>query len=696
MVQKNDTQHADDIKHMDQMLHVRKRIGMYLGSNGSAGLDTGLREGVDNSVDEFLAGYGDTVTVRFFPDGSAEVEDNARGLPVDSNKEGINGIILTVGTIGSGGKFSGKQISGGLNGVGISAMNAASQRFDVTVYKHGEKYELSFRQGKPGFFAKPNDPNSVFTPYDKAGKKLKVSKDDRPLAVKKKNPTGTVIRMWPDYSVFIPGSRFNPEEIRFRLKSTCFLVPNMTAVIEDYTKDAKNPVIEKYSFSGGLQDMLPTLTSLNFVVKPISLHAISSFEENTNVLGEDGELHQATVTRPVEIDTCFGYINREDTVLKSYVNIIHTQNGGRHEEGLWQALRRVLVKQIKDTKGMLKAKEDPPTLEDVRDGFIGVISVKFPEPVFTGQEKSTLESPQITPIVSTEIGAQLEKWLNNKKNTSQAKLLMQKIVEAKRIREAAKLQKDTARKKSALESAASMPPKLVECEFVGSEFSELHITEGDSAQGTLKKARDSRFQALFPIRGKILNAQKATLKQIFDNAECSGIIQILGAGSGKTFNIDQLRYHNVCMDVDADTDGAHIRTLLITLFWNMMPELIRQGRLYASQPPLYVLKTVGKNAKIHYLQSDAERDRLLARLDKAGTKYEPLQRLKGLGEMDADEFWDTTLNPETRTLRRITIEDAEKAQVMLELAMGDKVEPRREWIMESREKIDEGQVEASL
>lgn len=675
---------ADDIKTLEGLTHIRARVGMYLGSNADAGITVAARELIDNGVDEVLGGHGNTVTTTFYSDGSTEVEDHGRGLPVDKNKQGINGVILTVGTVGSGGKFGGKDISGGLNGVGASATNATSIRFDVTVYRDGKQHQLSFKEGEPGFFKKENDPDSEFT----LDKEIRVSKDPRPLKTQKATPTGTKIRFWPDYTVFIPGSKAQVEDLKERLKATAFLISGFTGIVNDYRdKDKTKHTTEQYHYDAGLIDMLPSLTHHEFITKPIHITADSEFNEIKNVMQADGKMKPEEVTRPVHIDFAFAYTNTEDTTLKSFVNIIQTRQGGTHESGMWRALSRVIINQIKTTKGMLKAKEEPPTMEDIRDGFTGAISIMFPEPTFTGQSKESLETQQITAILSKTIGDNLKLWLDNKKNATQAKLLMNKVVEASRIRLAAKQQKDTARKKSALETSASMPAKLVDIAEVGSPYSELHIAEGDSALGTMKAARDSRFQALLPIRGKILNVQKASIKQMLDNSEIAAIIQVLGAGSGKTFELDQMRYHNVCISTDADVDGSHITVLLITLFYRIMRPMVEAGRLYATQPPLYVLKTSGKNGEIHYLNSDEEKDALIAKLDKAGKKYEPLQRLKGLGEMDAEEFWDTTLNPETRTLRKVTIEDAERAESMLELAMGSKVEPRKDWIMASRELI---------
>lgn len=686
MAKENPSYNASDITTLDQITHVRKRIGMYLGSNSDEGVTVGLREGLDNSVDEILAGHGDRVIVRFFADGSAEVQDFARGLPIDENKKGINGIILTVGTIGSGGKFTGKTITGGLNGVGISAMNSACARFDVTVYRDGKMHQLSFKEGRPGFFAAPDDPSAKFT----KSTKIKVSKDTRPAAERRKHPTGTRIRMWPDYTVFMPESKFIVDDIKERLKATCFLIPEMTGVIEDYREGSK-PVVDTYHFGGGIVDMLPTLSKADPLVKPVHLTTHSSFTEMTNVLQPDETMLQQEVVRPVDIDVAFTYTEREETILNSYVNIIQTARHGTHVDGMWNAISRVFRNHIKNGK-FLKAKEQPPTMEDVREGFVGLISIKFPEPTFSAQSKDSLETQQISSLVSQTLGDELKRYIDERRNQAQVKAICQRIVEAKRVRETQKLQKDTARQKMRLESRANMPAKLSDCEYPGHEYSELHIAEGDSAKGTLLAARDSQFQAIMPIRGKILNVHKATLSKILGHEECAGLIQVLGAGSGKTFDPEQLRYKKVFLATDADVDGAHIRSLLITFFWKMMPALIEEGRLFASEPPLYVIKTAGKNGETYHLQDDAAKDELVAQLAKDGVRIEQIQRLKGLGEMNAEEF-ELVLNPATRTVRQINMDDAEAAAAMIDLAMSDNVAPRKEWIMASRDKLNDEDID---
>lgn len=673
---------ASDIKTLDQITHVRKRIGMYLGSNASEGVTVGLREGIDNSVDEALAGNGDTVIVRFHADNSAEVQDYGRGLPVDKNNAGINGIILTVGTIGSGGKFSGKQISGGLNGVGISAMNAASARFDVTVYRGGKKHELSFKEGKPGFFAKAEDPKAKFTPNTE----IKVSTDDRSAAEKKKNPTGTKIRMWPDYTVFLPESRFIVEDIKNRLKATCFLIPNMTGIVEDYRSGKL--VTDQYHFNAGLADMIPTLTNHPLVTKPIHMVTSTSFKEMTNVLQDSGKMTQEEVERPVDIDVVFAYTNHEETVVNSYVNIIQTKQNGTHVDGMWRALSRVITNHIKENK-FLKAKEDAPTMEDVRDGFIGIISIKFPEPTFSGQSKEALATQQITSLISQTLGDHLKKWMGEKRNATQVKALCQKVVEAKRIREAAKLQKDTARKKSQLESSASMPAKLVASSSNDPETAELWICEGDSALGGLKQARDSSRVAIYPLRGKPLNVYGTPMSKVLGNREWADLIQIVGGGSGKTFDITQVRYKKLVILADGDPDGSHIATLLLCGLWKLMPDYVRQGMVYIAMPPLFSITTTGKNRERFYALNDAELAVLTKKLKASGKKWDRIQRHKGLGEYHHQILADVVGEPSTRSLKQVTVADIEAFEKTLELAFGKNANGRKEWISQAKDIVDE-------
>lgn len=673
---------AADIKTLDQMTHVRKRVGMYLGSNSHEGVTVGLREGLDNSVDEVLGGHGDTITVRFFPDNSAEVEDYGRGLPVDKNKAGVNGLILTVGQIGSGAKFTGKSISGGLNGVGISAMNAASARFDVTVYRSGKKHQLSFKEGKPGFFDKADDPKAKFTPNTE----LKISKDDRSATEQKKHPTGTTIRMWPDYTVFLPESKFIVEDIKARLKATCFLVPNLTGIIEDRRNGKVE--IDKYHFNAGLADMIPTLTHHQLVVKPVHIQTSSSFREMTNVLQDNGQMKQEEVERPVNIDVVFGYANVEETVLNSYVNIIQTRHNGTHVDGMWRALSRVITNHIKDNK-FLKVKEDAPTMEDIRDGFVGIISIKFPEPTFSGQAKESLTTPQMTSLVSQSLGDELKRWMSDKKNVTAVKIICQKVVEAKRIRESAKLQKDTARKKSQLESSASLPGKLVASSSNDPDIAELWICEGDSALGGLKQARDSSRVAIYPLRGKPLNVYDTPMSKVLANNEWSDLIQIIGGGSGKSFDITQVRYKKLVILADGDPDGSHISTLILCGLWKLMPEYLKQGMVYIAMPPLFSITTTGKNRERYYALNDVELTGLVKKLKAAGKKWDRIQRHKGLGEYAPEILADVIGEYDTRTLKQVTIADVEAFEQSLELAFGKNANDRKDWISEAKDVLDD-------
>lgn len=675
----NKTFSASDINTPDQISHIRMRVGMYLSSNTDAGITVAVRELIDNGVDEVLGGHGKEVIVNFYDDTSTEVIDHGRGLPVDKNAKGVNGIILTVGTVGSGGKFSGKDISGGLNGVGASATNATSRRFDVTVYRDSKQYQLSFKEGLPGFFAKENDPASQFSP----SKEIKVSKDSRPATERKNHPTGTKIRFWPDYTVFEAGSKPIVEDLKARVKATAFLVNGFIGTVNDY-RDPKNPISETYHYDAGLVDMLPTLSHHSFVTKPIHLAKDCNFTQMTNVLQKDGSLKQQEVTRNVNLDVAFGYTNTEDTILNSYVNIIKTHQGGTHEKGLWLALSRVIIGQIKNTRGLLKAKEEPPTTEDVRDGFVGVISVKFPEPTFTGQSKEALATPQITPLVSQSVGEELKSWFENKKNAAQAKIVLQKVVDAKRIREAAKLQKDTARKKTALESAASMPAKLVACSSSDPEVAELWVCEGDSALGGLKQARDSGRVAIYPLRGKPLNVYDTPLSKILANQEWADLIQIIGASSGKSFDLEQVKYQKFVILADGDPDGAHISALVLCGLWKLMPDYVKAGMVYIAMPPLFSITTSGRNKERFYALNEEERVVLEQKLKAAGKKWDKVQRHKGLGEYSSEILDEVVNDPNTRVLRQITVEDVQVFEQSLQLAFSGNANNRKDWITEAR------------
>lgn len=680
----------DDAQGLD---HIRLRPSMYLGDVDKM-LRAALREIIDNAVDEALVGFGDDIAITFFKDGSAQVEDSGRGIPVDM-KNGISGIEMCVGRKESGGKFNTSNYaqSGGLNGVGASATNACSVRFDVTVYRDGNEYTLSFKEGHAGHFARANDPKAAF----EESHEVRVRKDPRPAAERKRRPTGTTIRFWPDFTVFTPGTDYMRDDIRFRMKSTAFLIPGLTITITDETEptDDGQPRVDVYESDGGLADMLPTLTNDDLLTKPITLHAESSFSAIGSTL-VDGKIVKQETERPVSMDVSFSYTTSEDTIIKSYVDIIQTREGGTHVDGLWQALSRCFRNYIKGTQGMLKKNEEPPTMDDIRAGFVGLISINVPEPDFAGNAKDSFSTPQVKNVVSQEIGKELTRWLSDKKNDAQAKKLGKRIVEASRERLAQRKMKDTMRKKAALDSPASRPDKLVECRKPGAPMSELFICEGDSALGTIKEARNSDYQAVFPVRGKGLNVFKAASSKVYGNAEYAGIISALGAGSGRDFNVDQLRYRSVHIATDADVDGAHICSLLLAFFFRYMRPMIEQGRVYVIESPLFLTKVKGKDGKIRVIPSidDAEHDKVLKGIERRGETVVKENRFKGLGELDAEEMGRYCMDPETRVVRRVTEGDEAEALRVLNLTMGPHVDPRRDWIFESMGHVDEEDIDA--
>jgi DNA gyrase subunit B len=677
---------ADQLQQLDPMDHIRKRIGMYLADNSTRGMTHGLIEILDNASDEFMAGFGDHTTIILHPDGSAEIHDSGRGIPHEINKaSGKSGILLAVGSVGAGGKFGGKDsgysTSGGLNGVGSAATNATSLRFDVTVYRAGQKHMLSFKQGKPGKWKEVENPFSDFTSNDKL---VSVS-DDRSASEKKARPTGTSIRWWPDKSVFMADAEFDVDYIVARAKQTAFLLKGYRLTVLD--KRSEEVVEYDFKFEGGLTEMLEDIAPDLELNSPIVVFGTGGFTETVPQMDDKGNMVATEVERTVEVDAIFRWGKDYDYTVKSFVNIVTTPNGGTHVKGFERAVSKAILDRIKANK-VMKANELPPILDDVREGLSAVVSVKIPEPQFLGQDKSELTSPDANNIVYNVVLEAFSNWLDNRKNLNQAKIIYQKVVNASRVRLTQKQQRETARKKNAIESG-SMPAKLVDCNSKAEEGNELLICEGDSALGGLRSARDSRYQALFPIRGKILNVHKATLKQVLDNAECSSIIQVIGGGSGNNFDIESARYSRIIMATDADADGSHIRALLITLFAKYMKPVVEEGRLYTIMPPLYKIKVGGKNAEDLYALNDIEKEKILKRLEAEGkTLRAPLSRLKGLGEMQPDDLWVTSLSPETRTLKQISWGDVAAAEKMLDLAMGSDVGNRKNWIMNSRVDID--------
>jgi DNA gyrase subunit B len=673
---------GNDISVLEGLDAVRKRPGMYIGSTDSKGLNHLVWEIIDNSVDEALGGHATRIDVTLGADGSVTVEDDGRGIPTSMNdKTGLSGAELSLTKLHAGGKFGGNgyKSAGGLHGVGSSVVNALSIRMDAIIYQHGKEHKLSFQRGKTGIFA-GDTPDSKFK--EESG--LRSGPDKRTPAEKKIRKTGTTIRWWHDAAIFLKDAKLEIDSILKRARTTAFLVAGLTIAVHD-NRDPENATSETFFFEGGIVDMVDNIATDQPVSPTIFVDTNREFTETVPVVTDHGTTME-DVTRDVEIKIAFRWGNGYDYNLGSYVNVVNTPNGGSHVRGFERSILKIVNEQAR-AKRVLKAADEDVIIKDVVEGLTAVVTVGFPEPQFEGQTKGALGTSAITKLVMSSIDEVFGKWIADKKNAAEAKLVLEKIANAADIRKKQMMQKDTARRKTAL-SSSSMPAKLVDCSETGTEGTELLIAEGDSALGTLKQARSSRWQSLLPIRGKILNTLKATSADIYANKEVAAIIQVMGAGSGRDFDLEKLRVSRVIIAADADVDGAHIQCLLITMFNKVAKPLIEDGRLFVAVPPLYTIKTKGKNSETIYAVDDLAKEKILIDLDKKKTGYE-IARLKGLGEMDAQEFWDTTLNPEARTLKRITMKDVEFSDKILELSMGKEVAPRKEWIMTNRHVVDD-------
>ncbi|MFJ8580573.1 type IIA DNA topoisomerase subunit B [Micromonospora sp. NPDC093277] len=675
---------ADDLTHLEGLDAVRKRPGMYIGSTDSRGVGHLVNEILDNSTDEGVAGHATKIDVILHADGSVQVDDDGRGIPTDVHaKSGISGVELVLTRLHAGGKFggSGYKTSGGLHGVGASAVNALSRRFDVTVRRGGKIHAMSFRHGVPGIFD-GDGPEAPFSP----GPGLQIVG-----AMKRGQRAGTSIRWWHDPRYFETGAALDTDAVRLKLRNTAFLVPGVAYRLRDET--GEEVVEESFHFPNGLTDMVEYLAPAGD--RPVSGTLLVTGEGTYRENAADANgVMQSNVQRRAEVEIAFRWGTGYERTVECFTNTIRNAHGGTHRKGFERALARTLAEAARNARGLLKPKEDAPTLDDVLEGMTAVVHVRIPEPQFTSQTKDELSTAGITKVLQGLVEQHLKSWLEDRRTKAEARTVLQKIVDAARVRLTQKQQKDAARRKTALEGA-SMPAKLVDCRATGVDRSELFIVEGDSALGTSRMARSSEYQALLPIRGKILNVQKANLQQVLDNAECAAIVQVLGAGSGRTFDLSTLRYGRVLIMADADVDGAHIRTLLITLFARYMRPLIEAGRLYAAMPPLHKITTKGRNPQTVYTYTQAEMEATVRKLEKAGKQIvTPIPRFKGLGEMDADELWETTMNPATRAVRRITLDDVEAAEQILELLMGEKVEPRRNWLIDSADRVDREAIDA--
>jgi len=668
---------------------VRKRPGMYIGSTDSRGLLHCLWEIIDNSVDEALGGHGARVEVILHADGSAEVRDRGRGIPVDVEpKTGLTGVELVMTRLHAGGKFGGGSYtaSGGLHGVGASVVNALSARFDVEVDRDGHTWAVSFRRGVPGVFAGPG-PDSRFSRASGLRKERRVAK----------RVTGTRSRFWPDPQVFVRDSEFTFDALTERARQTAYLVPGLMIRIRDESRPDEDPAQAEFAFDGGISEFCAHLGSGEPVTEVLRLKGAGRFTETVPVLDEQGHMTPADVERELTVDVALQWGTGYDTTFRSFVNVIATPKGGTHVAGFERALVRTLNEQLRASR-LLRNGDEPVIKEDVLEGLTAVVAVRLPEPQFEGQTKEVLGTPAASRIVAQVVAAELKSYFESPPRgaKAQARAVLDKIVAAARTRISAREHRENQRRKSALASSA-LPAKLADCR-TADDRSELFIVEGDSALGTAKLARNSEFQALLPIRGKILNVQKSSLADMLKNAECAAIIQVIGAGSGANFDLDAARYQRVIFLADADVDGAHIRTLLLTLFFRYLRPILDAGRVFTAVPPLHriELSSPRKNQpKYRYTYSDPELTRTLLELERRGQRWkEPVQRYKGLGEMDADQLAETTMDPRHRTLRRIKIEDAEAAAHVFDLLMGGEVAPRRDFIVGGAAELDLARIDA--
>ena len=667
---------------------VRKRPGMYVGSTDTRGLMHCVWEIIDNAVDEALGGHCSNILVVLHADGSVEVTDDGRGIPVDAEKKtGLSGVEVVFTKLHAGGKFGGGSYvaTGGLHGVGASVVNALSARLDVEVDKDGATWAMSFRRGTPGeFTGDGHDADFV------AGNEL------RKLGKVKKGVSGTRIRYWADPQVFIKGAAYSYDELVVRARQTSFLVPGLELVIRD--ERGEEAQSETFRHEGGITEFCDFLTPDEPVTDVVRLHGEDSFTETVPLLDDKGHMTPQEVTRDLAVDIALRWGTGYDTEVRSFVNIIATPKGGTHVQGFERGLTKTFNEVLRASR-QLKQADDDVIKDDVLEGMTAVVTVRLAEPQFEGQTKEVLGTPPVSRLVNKVVSRELKAFLTSTKaaQKSKARLVMEKVVSASRTRIMARQQRDTQRRKNALESSA-LPAKLADCRSSDVERSELFIVEGDSALGTAKSARDSEFQALLPIRGKILNVQKASVGDMLKNVECSSIIQVVGAGSGRTFDIDTARYGRIIFMADADSDGAHIRCLLATLFYRYMEPLVAEGRVFSAVPPLHRIELLNPKKgqdKYVYTYSDPELQRTLADLKKRNIRWkDPIQRYKGLGEMDANQLAETTMDPRHRTLRRLTVDDAERATEVFELLMGNEVAPRKEFIVQSAYELDADKIDA--
>ena len=624
---------AEDITVLEGLEAVRKRPGMYIGTTSERGLHHLVWEVVDNSVDEALAGFCTHIEVNILPDNVIEVVDNGRGIPIDIHpkyKKSALEIVLTV--LHAGGKFENNnyKVSGGLHGVGISVVNALSLWTEVEVRKNGKVWYQKYNRGIPE------------APVKEIGET-----DDH----------GTTVRFKADHEIF-ETLVFDYNTLKNRLKELAYLNKGLVITITDSRKEPFKK--EVFEFEGGISDFL----------KEITQDTEKLIKEPVHIVGEVDN---------VAVEVAFTYTVNQSEIVYSFVNNINTHEGGTHVQGFRTALTRT-INDVGKSQGILKEKDKNLQGNDIREGIIAIVSVKVAQPQFEGQTKTKLGNSEVTGIVSTVVGNSLKMVLED--NPSDTKIIIEKILNSRKAREAAQRARELVLRKSALE-VGSLPGKLADCSSKNPDECEIYIVEGDSAGGSAKQGRDRYHQAILPLRGKILNVEKAGLHRALENNEVRAMITAFGAGIGDNFDISKLRYGKIILMTDADVDGAHIRTLLLTFIYRYMVELIYNGNVYIAQPPLYKI-SYGKQIK--YAYSDKELAELTEEFEGDNKRY-TLQRYKGLGEMNPEQLWETTMAPENRTLLRVSIDDARAADMLFDKLMGDKVEPRREFIEENAEYV---------
>ena len=772
---------ADSLTVLEGLDAVRKRPGMYIGTTDSQGLMHCLWEIIDNSVDEALAGACNHIKVILHTDGSIEVDDNGRGIPVDVEpKTGLTGVEVVLTKLHAGAKFgnSSYNAAGGLHGVGSSVVNALSSRLDVEVDRDGKTYHMAFHQGHPGVY---QDADPAHPSPDSPFKRTRKNRATELEVIGKVSPktTGTRIRYWADPEIFNETARFSYEQLIDRVRQTTFLVPGLKITVidenipetgdasvdamvevdapdapaasdtpagvdvsaDDGASDSDNlgadtqvPLdaasdgtddnagdnadaqaisqaaitsaarphrrVEEFLHTGGVKDFVDFLSTGEPVCDIWRITGEDTYTEETQAVDSKGELHAQNIERTCKVDIALRWVNGYDTTLRSFVNVVETPGGGMHVDGFLQGITKQIRKSVEDNARKLKVNlKDAKTRverDDILAGLVAVVTVRIAEPQFQGQTKDVLGTAPVRPIVSKMTEQQFGEMITGSKRgyKEQSGRVLEKIVGEMHARIQARKTKEVTRRKNALE-AASMPAKLSDCQPGNDDIAELFIVEGDSALGTAKAARNSSFQALLPIRGKILNVQKASLSQMLSNKECASIIQVVGAGSGASFDLSQARYNKIIMMTDADVDGAHIRILLLTLFYRYMRPLVEAGHVYAAVPPLHRIALAGKHkGEYIYTYSDDELSGKLADLERRHIDYNPdIQRYKGLGEMDADQLADTTMDPRSRMLRRIRMEDAANAAGIFDLLMGGEVPPRRRFIVENADDFDRSKID---